>query len=126
VAVLDLRLPEGDGIDLLRNMATLPPDCLSLTVRPPARSAAAGDSPAARLGGTLFLDEITEATLQVQTKLLRLLDRAEVLPVEATQPVRVRCTGSPCRPCASCGRRSRVWRAGSYPLWPPSGRCRCR
>ena len=45
----------------------------------------------AATGGTLFLDEITETSPSLQAKLLRLVDRSEVLPVGATQQVRVQC-----------------------------------
>ncbi len=53
-----------------------------------ARSAAAGIV-VAHDGGTLFLDEIGELDLDLQAKLLRLLENREVLPVGAQRPVHV-------------------------------------
>jgi DNA-binding NtrC family response regulator len=40
-------------------------------------------------GGTIFLDEIGDLSITLQPKLLRAIESKEVLPVGATQPVRV-------------------------------------
>ena len=41
-------------------------------------------------GGTLFIDEVADIPLPLQMKLLRVLDRGEVLPVGADTPLRTR------------------------------------
>src|SRR5262249_43317279 len=41
-------------------------------------------------GGTLLLDEIGDVPLGVQTKLLRVLETREMIPVGGTQPVQVK------------------------------------
>jgi transcriptional regulator of acetoin/glycerol metabolism len=61
-------------------------------VRKGAFSGATGDRPGlirAASGGTLFLDEIGELPAPAQIALLRVLQEQEVMPIGATQPVKV-------------------------------------
>jgi len=55
VAVVDLRLPDGDGIDLLRDMATLAPECLCLIVT--AHASLQSAVTALRLGAHDYLEK---------------------------------------------------------------------
>jgi len=68
-------------------------DRLLFGTRRGAYSGADADAPGylqAADGGTLFLDEIAELSLEVQAKLLRVLEMHEVLPLGASRPVPVK------------------------------------
>ncbi len=77
------------------NCAALPDTMLEAILFGHARGAFTGAAGAseglfrAADGGTLFLDEIAEMPLALQAKLLRAVQEREVLPVGATQPVKV-------------------------------------
>jgi DNA-binding NtrC family response regulator len=74
------------------NCATIPPaiaERLLFGARKGAYSGADADTDGylqAADGGTLFLDEIAELSLEVQAKLLRVIETRQVLPLGATRP----------------------------------------
>ncbi|HEY0270300.1 MAG TPA: sigma 54-interacting transcriptional regulator [Sphingomonas sp.] len=77
------------------NCAALPDTMLEAILFGHARGAFTGASGSseglfrAAEGGTLLLDEIAEMPIALQAKLLRAIQEREVLPVGATQPVRI-------------------------------------
>jgi transcriptional regulator with AAA-type ATPase domain len=76
------------------NCATIPKDLAERLLFGARRGAFSGALDAqghvqAADGGTLFLDEIAELPLEVQTKLLRMLETREVIRLGATSPERV-------------------------------------
>jgi DNA-binding NtrC family response regulator len=85
-----------------RNKTFVPVNCAALTPslaesqlfghEKGAFTGAAGESLGifrAAKGGVVFLDEIGEMPIELQPKLLRVLQQREVLPVGATQPVQI-------------------------------------
>jgi transcriptional regulator of acetoin/glycerol metabolism len=73
------------------NCATIPKELAERLLFGSRRGAFSGatDAPGyvhAASGGTLFLDEVAELPLEVQSKLLRMLETREVLPLGATKP----------------------------------------
>jgi DNA-binding NtrC family response regulator len=73
------------------NCATIPKELAERLLFGSRRGAFSGATDAAGYvqaahGGTLFLDEVAELSLEVQTKLLRMLETREVLRLGATRP----------------------------------------
>jgi len=87
--------PRATGPFMAVNCATIPAaiaERVLFGARRGAYSGADADSEGlvqAASGGTLFLDEITELDLQVQAKLLRVIETREVLPLGAVKPHKI-------------------------------------
>jgi len=87
--------PRADKPFVAVNCAALPDTMLEAILFGHARGAFTGAAGAseglfrAADGGTLFLDEIAEMPIALQAKLLRAVQEREVLPVGATQPIKV-------------------------------------
>ncbi len=87
--------PRSDAPFLTVNASNLPPDLLESHLFGHAKGAFTGAVSdhvglfEAAAGGTLFFDEISTIPLQVQAKLLRVMQEKEFLPLGSVQPVRV-------------------------------------
>lgn len=89
------RSPRRDGPFVAVNCAAMPETMLEAMLFGHHKGAFTGATAAsegffrAADGGTLLLDEIAEMPLALQAKLLRALQEGEVVPIGATQPVKV-------------------------------------
>ena len=89
------RSPRAKGPFVAVNCAAMPETMLEALLFGHRKGAFTGASEAsdgffrAADGGTLLLDEIAEMPLALQAKLLRALQESEVVPIGATQPIRV-------------------------------------
>lgn len=88
-------IPDGNGPFVAVNCAAIPEgvaERLLFGAKKGAFSGAVSDAQGyveAADGGTLFLDEIAELDLVVQSKLLRVIEHGELLPLGATRPKKV-------------------------------------
>ena len=89
------RSPRAKGPFVAVNCAAMPETMLEALLFGHKKGAFTGASEAsdgffrAADGGTLLLDEIAEMPLALQAKLLRALQESEVVPIGATQPIRI-------------------------------------
>lgn len=89
------RSPRRDGPFIAVNCAAMPEAMLEALLFGHQKGAFTGANAAsegffrAADGGTLLLDEIAEMPLALQAKLLRALQEGEVVPIGATQPIKV-------------------------------------
>ena len=89
------RSPRADGPFVAVNCAAMPETMLEAMLFGHRKGAFTGATEAsegffrAAHGGTLLLDEIAEMPLALQAKLLRALQEGEVVPIGATQPIKV-------------------------------------
>jgi DNA-binding NtrC family response regulator len=89
--------PDSAGPFVPVNLAALPEPLAEAQLFGHAKGAFTGAERAsdglarAASGGSLFLDEIGDAPMTIQAKLLRFVDRSEVLAVGSTSPIRVSC-----------------------------------
>ncbi len=90
---LHLASPRRDGPFRAINCAALPPNLLESELFGHARGAFTGAVKAMpghmQLAhrGTLFLDEVAEVPLELQAKLLRVIETRQVIPVGAREPI---------------------------------------
>ena len=89
------RSPRRDGPFIAVNCAAMPEAMLEALLFGHQKGAFTGATQSsegffrAAHGGTLLLDEIAEMPLVLQAKLLRALQEGEVVPIGATQPIKV-------------------------------------
>ena len=89
------RSPRRAGPFIAVNCAAMPETMLEALLFGHQKGAFTGATNAAEGffraadGGTLLLDEIAEMPLQLQAKLLRTLQEGEVVPIGATQPIKI-------------------------------------
>ncbi len=89
------RSPRRAGPFIAVNCAAMPESMLEALLFGHQKGAFTGATNAAEGffraadGGTLLLDEIAEMPLQLQAKLLRTLQEGEVVPIGATQPIKI-------------------------------------
>jgi two-component system response regulator PilR (NtrC family) len=92
---LHQRSGRGNGPIVVVNCNSIPPDLLEANLFGHTRGAFTGAATArkglfeAADGGSIFLDEISSIRMEIQTKLLRVMQEKEFIPIGSTEPVRV-------------------------------------